>query len=109
MFELIYIEKEVLHHPQTQSICKRFSHIQTVICERYGEVFNRHSQNFRLQKTRPSLILARKFDHFILPTPVGYGIGGNQNFYFSHMLNCVYDCRYCFLQACIILLITSFL
>jgi spore photoproduct lyase len=99
MFELIYIEKTVLNHPQTQSICHRFPTIPQVTCDRYGEVFNRHAQNFRLQKQRPSLILARKFDHFILPTPDGYGIGGTRNFYFSHMLNCIYDCRYCFLQG----------
>jgi spore photoproduct lyase len=99
MFEFIYIEKEVLHHSQTQAICKRFPNIPTVTCERYGEIFNRHGQNFRLQKNRPSLILARKFDHFVLPTPSGYGIGGTRNFYFSHMLNCIYDCRYCFLQG----------
>ncbi len=99
MFEFIYIEKEVIHHPQTQAICKRFPSIPTVMCERYGEVFNRHAQNFRLQKQHPSLILARKFDHFALPTPAGYGIGGSRNFYFSHMLNCIYDCRYCFLQG----------
>lgn len=28
-----------------------------------------------------------------------YGLGGDKNFYFSHMLNCIYDCRYCFLQG----------
>jgi spore photoproduct lyase len=99
MFELIYVEREVLHHPQAKAICKRFPDIIPVVCERYGEVFNRHAQNFRLQKQRPSLILARKFDHFVLPTPAGYGIGGTRNFYFSHMLNCIYDCRYCFLQG----------
>jgi spore photoproduct lyase len=35
----------------------------------------------------------------VLPAPAGYGVGGARNFYFSHMLNCVYDCRYCFLQG----------
>jgi spore photoproduct lyase len=35
----------------------------------------------------------------VLKTPEGYGIGGNHNYYFSHMLNCIYDCRYCFLQG----------
>lgn len=99
MFEFIYIEKEIFNHPQTQAICRRFPQIPSVICERYGEIFNRHGQNFRLQKQRPSLILARKFDHFVLPTPASYGIGGTRNFYFSHMLNCIYDCRYCFLQG----------
>jgi spore photoproduct lyase len=99
MFELIYVEKEVQHHPHTQAICKRFPQIATIICDRYGEIFNRHHQNFRLQKGRPSLILAQKYDNFVLPTPAGYGIGGQRNFYFSHMLNCIYDCRYCFLQG----------
>ncbi|SVD49612.1 uncharacterized protein METZ01_LOCUS402466, partial [marine metagenome] len=34
-----------------------------------------------------------------MATPEGYGIGGKNNYYFSHMLNCIYDCRYCFLQG----------
>jgi spore photoproduct lyase len=45
------------------------------------------------------LILAEKYKNFILPAPPGYGIGATKNFYFSHMLNCLYDCRYCFLQG----------
>ncbi|MEQ1841627.1 MAG: spore photoproduct lyase family protein, partial [Verrucomicrobiales bacterium] len=35
----------------------------------------------------------------VLPTPPGYSIGHSGNFYFSHILNCLYDCRYCFLQG----------
>jgi len=34
-----------------------------------------------------------------MAAPSGYGIGANRSFYFSHMLNCLYDCRYCFLQG----------
>jgi spore photoproduct lyase len=70
-----------------------------IACERYGEVFNPKAQNFRLQKQHPALILAHKHQKFVLPTPTGYGIGGERNYYFSHMLNCLYDCRYCFLQG----------
>ncbi|HKV11234.1 MAG TPA: DNA photolyase, partial [Thermoanaerobaculia bacterium] len=29
----------------------------------------------------------------------GFGIAGANSFCFSHMLNCIYDCRYCFLQG----------
>ena len=50
-------------------------------------------------KPRAYRRLARKLDHFVLEIPSGYGIGGRRNYYFSHMLNCVYDCRYCFLQG----------
>lgn len=45
------------------------------------------------------MILARKFNNFVLPAPEGYSIGAKHNYYFSHMLNCLYDCRYCFLQG----------
>ena len=34
-----------------------------------------------------------------MPAPSEYSIGGDLNYYFSHMLNCIYDCRYCFLQG----------
>ena len=44
-------------------------------------------------------MLAKKFGQHVLRAPDGYGIGGTYNYYFSHMLNCIYDCRYCFLQG----------
>src|SRR3989338_10836280 len=99
MMQTIYIEKEIQHDARVQNICKRFPNAAKIVCERYGEVFNRKSQNFRLQKKRPALILAKKFDHFVLKSPEGCGLGFRRNFYFSHMLNCIYDCRYCFLQG----------
>lgn len=99
MIDTIYIERAVIDHPRTTSILQRFPKATCVDIERYGEVFNRSSQNFRLQKRRPALILAAKHDRFVLDTPEGYGVGGRHNYYFSHMLNCLYDCRYCFLQG----------
>ncbi|MGB5718782.1 MAG: spore photoproduct lyase family protein [Gammaproteobacteria bacterium] len=99
MFDTLYIEKQIAGHARTQDICARFPNATRVECDRYGEVFNPKSQNFRLQKRRPSLILAHKHHGRVLETPPGYGLGGNRNYYFSHMLNCLYDCRYCFLQG----------
>ena len=97
--EVIYIERGVRKHPRAMEVLKRFHRAEVVECERFGEVFNRSSQNFRLQKRNPSLILAEKYGKLVLPTPEGYSIGASQNYYFSHMLNCLYDCRYCFLQG----------
>ncbi|HSH42228.1 MAG TPA: hypothetical protein VK973_08915 [Arenicellales bacterium] len=99
MIDLIYIEEACRDHPRTTRICGRFPDAVRVYCRHYREVFNPRSQNFRLQKRRPALILARKPDSFVLPVPDGYGLGPGGNYYFSHMLNCVYDCRYCFLQG----------
>ncbi len=95
----IYIEKEVFHLPKTREILNRFPKADRTECDRYTEVFNLSRQNFRLQKQRPSLILAKKHAGFVLPTPPGYGIGTPRNYYFSPTLNCPFDCRYCFLQG----------
>jgi spore photoproduct lyase len=99
MIETIYIEESILQHPRVVEITARFPQARKITCGRYGEVFNPKAQNFRLQKQKPSLILAEKYKHFAMPVPSGYGIGANKNYYFSHMLNCLYDCRYCFLQG----------
>jgi spore photoproduct lyase len=99
VFDVIYVEEEIADHPRTRRVLERFPHAARVPCRRYGEVFNRKAQNFRVQKRRPALILARKHGRLVLPAPFEYAIGGQHNFYFSHMLNCLYDCRYCFLQG----------
>jgi spore photoproduct lyase len=99
MIEVIYVEDAVSAHPRVERVLRRFPKATVIPCERYGEVFNPSAQNFRLQKKRPALILAEKHDGHVLPTPATYGIGGVNNYYFSHLLNCIYDCRYCFLQG----------
>lgn len=99
MIDTIYIEEAVLEHPRTQGILQRFKRAQNIVIARYGEVFNSHAQNFRLQKQNPSLVLATKQNKRVLPAPAQYEAGGGANYYFSHMLNCLYDCRYCFLQG----------
>lgn len=99
MIDTIYVENAVARNERTEQILARFSGATRVDCDRYQEVFNPKAQNFRLQKKRPAMILAEKFGETVLATPEGYGIGGVHNYYFSHMLNCIYDCRYCFLQG----------
>ena len=97
--DTLYIEQDVKDLPRAQAIIERFPKSRLIYIERYGDVFNAPSQDFRHQKQNPALILASKQGRRVLPTPPGYHIGGNHNYYFSHMFNCVYDCRYCFLQG----------
>lgn len=99
MGRTVYVEEEVLGHPRTRSVLAGLGTPEVVTCARYGEVFNRRGQSFRLQKRRPALILAAKHGRRVLPVPGGYGIGAAHDYYFSHLLNCPYDCRYCFLQG----------
>lgn len=99
MFERIYIENAICDHPRTVDLLKKYPNAEAIPCERYGEVFNPKRQNFRVQKSNPALILAEKRGAKVLPTPPEYGLGADRHYYFSHMLNCLYDCRYCFLQG----------
>ncbi len=99
MVSCVYIESGVSHHRRTLDISRRMKNTPVVEIDHYGEVFNPRAQNFRLQKRNPALIIANKQKHRVLPVPEGYGLGGRHNYYFSHMLNCMYDCRYCFLQG----------
>ena len=99
MINTIYIEHNVADHPGTRDILQRYPDAMRISCHRYTEIFNRKAQHFRLQKKRPALILAEKFRNHVLHVPENYNIGAKYNYYFSHMLNCIYDCRYCFLQG----------
>ena len=99
MFSTIYVEEAICDHPRTRKILQHFRGRTVIECRHYGELLNLKAQNFRLQKKQPALILAEKQGKKILPAPAGYHIGARHNYYFSHMLNCIYDCRYCFLQG----------
>jgi len=98
-FSAVYIEQAIAEHELVQRIISRVSGTPIITIERYGEVFNRAGQNFRIQKRAPALVLAKKHGGTVLPSPEGYGFEQSRGFYFSHMLNCLYDCRYCFLQG----------
>jgi len=99
MIDYIYYERDIEGHPRTQQFFLRFPKARKIPCNHYKEVFNPNGQSFRLQKKKPALILAKQNGKKIHSIPPSYGIGGRQNFYFSHLLNCLYDCRYCFLQG----------
>ncbi|MAI85302.1 MAG: DNA photolyase [Rickettsiales bacterium] len=99
MVDTVYIESNIKNEKKTLEIISKLGNVNIVNCEKYTEVFNKKSQNFRLQKLNPSLIIAKKNKNFVLKTPPKFSIGSKNNYYFSHMMNCIYDCRYCFLQG----------
>ena len=95
----LYIEEEILNNKRALRIEKKLKYENKIVCKSYKEVFNPKNQNFRIQKKEPSIILATKKKNLILKAPKKFSIGLSENYYFSHMLNCIYDCNYCFLQG----------
>ncbi|TNE72847.1 DNA photolyase [bacterium] len=100
MFSRIYIEESVLEHHQTKQILDRFPNSERIIIEHYKDVFNRSGQDWRFQKEHQALILAERKDTFLYAGS-GYtpSFGSGAFYYNAVMLNCIYDCDYCYLQG----------
>ena len=62
MIDTIYIEEAIKNHPRTKFILKKFKNSRIISINKYGELFNKRNQNFRIQKANPNLILAHKKD-----------------------------------------------
>lgn len=99
-FSHIYVEDKALSYPLTISVLDKFSDSQIIKINHYKDIFNRPKQDFQLQKSRMKLILAVKEENFIYEgSPFCQNFGNTDFFYCSTMLNCLYNCDYCYLQG----------
>jgi spore photoproduct lyase len=98
-FSHIYVEKRVLPHPFTKQILSKFPKSQIIEIEHYKDKFNSYSQNFRAQKNSQKLILAKKESPFLYEISDLIQRQDTNFLYTTPILNCVYDCHYCFLQG----------
>ncbi len=98
-FSHIYVEKGVKEYPLTHVVLARFPKATLIEIDRYQEVFNRSRQDWREAKSAQKLILAKKEAPFLYrATDVIQG-AHDRFFYTTPILNCIYDCDYCFLQG----------
>lgn len=99
-FSHIYIEKEALEYPNTKKILNYFNQAKIIEINHYKDVFSRSHQNFVIQKQSPKLVLAVKKENLIYKgAEVCEDFGNNYFYYTSNMMNCIYDCEYCYLQG----------
>lgn len=99
-FSHIYVEESAKNHPKTSEILSKFPESIPVSIDSYKEVFNPSAQNFQAQKRSPKLILAKRKEQFLYS---GSGVApdfGYRFFYYNALvLNCLYNCSYCYLQG----------
>ena len=99
-FSHIYVEQQVIETKQAQNILEKFPRAQVIPIGHYKDVFNRRNQNFQAQKRSRNLILARKTGNLIYQgAPVCQNFGNAVFFYTSCLMNCIYNCEYCYLQG----------
>lgn len=99
-FSHIYIEKEAYAYPVTQKILDRYPEAELININHYKDVFNRSGQNYSEQKKSPSLVLAKNPSSSLYEgAPTCQDFGNSRFYYTSCVMNCIYDCEYCYLQG----------
>jgi len=99
-FSHIYVEKKILDNKNTLEILSKFRDAKIIEIDNYKEVFSSNNQDFHLQKLGQNLILASNKPNMIYEGAIVCEDFENDNFYYtSSIINCVYDCEYCYLQG----------
>jgi len=99
-FSHIYVENGVIENKNTKRILSKFKKSNVIKINHYKDVFCRHNQDFLVQKKSPKLILARNDGNLIYEGARVCDDFGNEHFYYtSSIMNCLYNCEYCYLQG----------
>lgn len=100
LFRAIYVEKNAKDYEITDDILRKHAGIPVIFIRSYKDILNRPGQNPARQRQYPALILAVKEPPYIYEgPPVCQSFGTDAFFYASFLLNCPFDCQYCFLQG----------
>lgn len=100
MFSHIYIEKSAFASDVAKKALNKYTEAKVILIDHYKDVFNRNNQSFQAQKKSQALIIANRQDSPIYKGSPLCQSFGNINFYYtSNILNCPFDCEYCYLQG----------
>lgn len=103
-FSHIYVEEKVFSDrgwkEKAEEIIGHFPKAEIIKIDHYKDVFNRHKQNYVKQHESQALILAVKQGKLVYPgAPVCQNMGHKHFYYTSCMMNCLFDCEYCYLKG----------
>ncbi len=99
-FAHIYVEQNIQHRERLQKVLSHFPNAKVIPIGHYKDVFNRSHQNFMLQHRTQNLILAEKKGQLVYPgAPVCQSFGNEHFYYTSSVMNCIFDCEYCYLKG----------
>ncbi len=99
-FSHIYVEEAAYAYPLTKKILNMLKQSMVINIRHYKDVFCKRNQNIAMQKNCKSLILAVQTGKHYYKGSNMCDSFGNENFYYtSQILNCIYNCDYCYLQG----------
>ncbi len=99
-FARIYIENDISEDPVVQRILSGLPGSKVIPIKHYKDVFSRANQQYDVQKKGRSLILARNTGRLIYKgAPMCQSFDMENFSYTNSVMNCIYDCDYCFLKG----------
>jgi spore photoproduct lyase len=99
-FSHVYVEERAADLPRTKQILAKLPEAKVIPIRHYKDVFNGSGQDSRIQSRSLSLILADEPDPRVYRgAPVCQDFGNKAFYYTSTVMNCVYDCEYCYLKG----------
>ena len=99
-FSHIYVERGIRQHIRTVAILEHFPDADVIEIDHYKDVFCRTKQDYERQHDSQSLILAEKTGRKVYEGAKVCQSFGNEHFYYtSCIMNCLYDCEYCYLKG----------
>lgn len=99
MFEVIYVEEHLKHHPKVEEILGKYPRSEVKWIHKIEDVFGRVKKPYLQKRTNLNLFLGEKKGQLVKPAPPAYGLSGEPHYYFVHAYNCIYECNYCYLQG----------
>ena len=99
-FTHIYVEERAYGYSLTGKILAKIPDAHVIKIKHYKDVFDRKRQNAPLQKEHQALIIAvRDGNRIFKGAPVCQSFGQPAFYYASSMMNCPFDCEYCYLKG----------
>ncbi|MFP5384453.1 MAG: radical SAM protein [Bacteriovoracia bacterium] len=98
MWNEVYVERDISHHPRVTSLLAKIKKSPLLI-ESYGDLWGRAKKPYLQKRDSLNLFLAKKEGHLLKRAPDAYGSAGDPHYYFIHAYNCIYECQYCYLQG----------
>ena len=94
----VYVENDIKNNTNTLNILERIEFNEIIYCNKHGSLLTQRIKILEFKNYNQSLILQKSIKILFLKVlkPSQLVL---KNYYFSHMLNCLYDCSYCFLQG----------
>ena len=99
-FTHIYVEQRASEYPKAKEILSKIPDASVISIKHYKDVLDRKRQNAVMQREHRALILAVRDGNRIFDgAPVCQSFGHKNFYYASSMMNCPFDCEYCYLRG----------